>query len=403
MNAEKDGTERSDAVQAIIGRPPTWMVQWGTLVAFATATLLGWIGFFLEYPEFVTGEILVQSTNPAQSWLAKSDRNIQELFFAAEDTADAGAVIVVFSNDARFQDVLNLESAMAMVGELTDSSLLGFYPGRDFRLGEVQVHLLEFLYRQDALRRGLNQQFSEEDLAFMRRNATNEQQEIRKLRIRMDILNKQIDKVTDPAQKDLLLQDRQLLLQTLQTKQFSLDKLERELAGTGKQHQQSAMAESSALLKESFIRLQNKLADWKEEYLVTAPFQSVVRYNNQKIQKGQTIREGQEILQLIPLQPEALSGRMLLRLGDASKVYAGQEVVVNLDSYPSSKFGALPGKIVWKGSIPVEEMIPVEIFFPAGKMSTTGINLNIGLEMTGKARIVVARKKIIQRVFETFR
>ncbi len=126
MNAEKDGTERSDAVQAIIGRPPTWMVQWGTLVAFATATLLGWIGFFLEYPEFVTGEILVQSTNPAQSWLAKGDRNIQELFFAAEDTADAGAVIVVFSNDARFQDVLNLESAMAMVGGRIKSRRIRF-------------------------------------------------------------------------------------------------------------------------------------------------------------------------------------------------------------------------------------------------------------------------------------
>jgi hypothetical protein len=403
MNAEKDWTERSDAVQEIIGRPPTWMVQWGTLIAFATATLLGWIGFFLEYPEFVTGDILVQSTNPAQSWTAEEDRSIQELFFAAEDTADAGAVIVVFANDARFQDVLNLESAMSMLGELTDSSLLAFNPGRDFRLGEVQVHLLEFLYRQDALRRGLNQQTSEDDLAFMRRNATNEQQEIRKLRIRIDVLNKQIDKVTDTAQKELFLQDRQLLLQTLQEKQFSLDKLERELSGIGKQRQQTAISESSALLKESFIRLQNKLADWKQEYLVTAPFQSVVRYNTQKIQKGQTIRKGQEILQLVPLQPEALSGRMLLSLGDASKVHDGQEVVVNLDNYPSSKFGALPGKIVWKGSIPVEEMIPVEIFFPTGKTSTTGVNLNIGLEMTGKARIVVARKKMIQRVFETFR
>ena len=70
MSTEKDLFTRSDAVQEVIGRPPRWLVQWGTLLVFAIVTLLGWIGFFLEYPEFIEGEILVQSTNPALSVVA---------------------------------------------------------------------------------------------------------------------------------------------------------------------------------------------------------------------------------------------------------------------------------------------------------------------------------------------
>ena len=403
MKQEKDWTDRSDAVQEIIGRPPGWMVQWGTLVAFATAISLGWIGFFMEYPEFVTGEILVQSTNPAEGKVATSALRIQELFFAPEDTAEAGAVVIVFASDARFQDILNLESSMALVGELNEASLLNFNPGRDFLLGEVQVHLLEFLYRQDAVRRQLQSKTGEEDIALMRRNATNAQQDIRKLRIRIDWLNKELDKITDLNQRDGLLQTRQDLLNSLQEKQFALDKMEREITGIGKDTRGGGSAETTALLKESFIRLQNKLADWKQQYLVTTPFRSIVRYNAQKIQKGQSVRSGQEMLQFIPLQPESLTGRMALELGDASNVRTGQEVLIKLDNYSASSFGWLPGKIIWKGSIPVDNMIPVEIFFPQGKVSTTGVNLDMGLEMTGKARIVVARKKIIQRVFETFR
>jgi hypothetical protein len=400
MSNEKDLYNRSDAVQEVIGRPPRWLVQWGTLLIFAIVTALGWIGFFLEYPEFISGEILVQSTNPASSVVAPEERRIQELYFLPEDTVEAGTAVVVFANNARFQDVLNLESSMALVGELSDSNLLSFDPGRAFYLGDIQAELIDFLYNLDEFKSLNGSSGISEDPGYLNRTVTNIRQEVRKIRVRLDELNKEIDKSTDPVILAKLGQSKKDLLAALQEKQYQLDRLGQKSV-TGKTAGERTAAGSR--LRESFARLQNKLEDWKKEYLVIAPFRSIIRYNSRTVRKGGLVRANQEILQFVPLQPESLTGRMLLELGDASKVRKGQEVLIKLDNYAATSFGWLRGRITWKGSIPVDNSIPVEIYFPDGKRSTTGVNLDMGLEMTGKAQIVVSRKRILERVFGTFR
>lgn len=403
MKEEKELHIRSDAVQEIIGRPPNWLVQWGTLLIFFITILLGWISFFLEYPEFVSGEILVQSTNPAKSVVVAKEKRINELFFASEDTVEAGSVVVVFDNQARFQDILNLDATMSSIGPLTDSSLLAFKPGRDFYLGNIQSDFLDFLYKQEALARlSGNKSESGTDPGALRRNATSVEGEIRRLRIQVDEINKQLYEATDAMQKRNLDDRKQILLNDLEGKQFMLEKLNLEITG-GRKINGSAINTASKQLKESFIRLQNKLEDWKQNNLILTPFRSIVKYNSQKIRKGQLVRANQEILQFIPLQPESLTARMLLELGQASKVKQGQEVLIKMDNYDSPSFGWLKGRIIWKGGIPVDNMIPVEIYFPDGKISSTGISLDMGMEMTGKAQIIVARKRIIERVFESFR
>lgn len=401
MSTEKDLFTRSDAVQEVIGRPPRWLVQWGTLLVFAIVTLLGWIGFFLEYPEFIEGEILVQSTNPALSVLAPGERNIQELYFLPEDTVEAGTAVLVFKSNARFQDILNLESAMARVGELSDANLLSFQPGKDFYLGDIQTELIDLIYNLDEFRTVNSSSVPlTEDPGFVSRSITNLRQDIRKIRVRLDELNKEIDSDIDPTTQAQLVQSKKKLMTSLQEMQYQLDRLNQKSVEGAKG---LARKGSASRVRESFVRLQNKLEDWKKEYLVIAPFRSILRYNSRIVRKGGRINGDQEIMQFIPLQPESLTGRMLLDLGAATKVKKGQEVLIKLDSYKATSFGWLRGRITWKGSIPVDSNIPVEIYFPAGKTTTTGVNIDMGLEMTGKARIVVSRKRILERVFGTFR
>ena len=64
---------RSEEVQEILGTPPGWLVRWGTIVAFAALVVLGWIGFWIQYPDIVEARIRVTSTDPPKRLIAETN------------------------------------------------------------------------------------------------------------------------------------------------------------------------------------------------------------------------------------------------------------------------------------------------------------------------------------------
>ncbi|WP_444881694.1 hypothetical protein, partial [Jeotgalibaca porci] len=105
------GNLRSEEVQAIVDRMPTHWTQW---VALCVSTLMGLVillGFVIQYPDTVDGNISV-TANAAPIRLVSKDNGRLILLTSNRSMLHKGDVIAYIDNGANYQHLLQLEKLL---------------------------------------------------------------------------------------------------------------------------------------------------------------------------------------------------------------------------------------------------------------------------------------------------
>lgn len=415
---------RSEEVQEILGTPPRWITRWGTLMAFVLFVILGWVGYWVKYPEMVQADIRVTSTDPARKIRAPKSTLISQVLVQNEDTVQAGQPLLVYNSTAKVGDVLKLEAAVSTIQNPDEESLLAFNPGKDLLLGSLQDDLYEFLKKREQLSLEKTRKSEKLDVSQLRQRIRKAQKEIEYAKRRRETLEKEyelariehirqqnyyhanlapINKV-QAAEADLLNKSR--LLQSAQsdikTNEYEIELLRNEIDGV----KQSSNASKSNVVNDlidGFVQLQKAIENWKVENLAIAPTSGVVLITNEDVRNSQYVQKEDELMVVVPNMTTESIGRISLNPYGSGKVHPGQKVVVKLSSYPFQEFGALEAIVEWKGKIPVEGKIPIEVSFPEGLVTNTGYNIEQSQEMIGKAEIIIDRKRVLEWIFEQIR
>lgn len=415
---------RSEEVQEILGTPPSWMVRWGTTIAFCTVLILLWTGYFIRYPDKVTERVRVTSREPAKKLIAENTTYISRILVENDDTVVTGQTLMVFKSKGNWEDVLVLEDYILSVKQKSDSALLAFNPPNDLLLGELQEDLYEFFQRQDALDqtssgkyeklsiRQLRKQISSLQSKIFRRkrdktSAENELKEINQRFQREQNLyyKKEIpfSQLRQTKEERLAVERRiQSAASEIKNSEFKIESIQDKINGVKRGSRESAST-ASVELRESFTKLENRLEDWKKQHMISSPIDGMVVIPNDQIGEQQFVSRETELMLILPLQKTETVGKISMNLSGSGKVQTGQEVVIKFDSYPFHEFGAVIGEVSRKGKVPNAGTIPIEVSFPNGLRTTTGKILDLNQEMVGTAEIITVDKRFIERIFENFR
>lgn len=419
---------RSEEVQEILGTPPGWLTRWGTTVALGVFMVLLWTTYWIRYPDLVEGDIKVTSTEPPRKIYSANSGFITRILVHNEQMVDSGQVLIALKSDGNgsVDDVMAFDDAMNNVRTLDAESLLAFSPPRNLLLDEIQEDFYSFLEDQEAYRQSL------------RGRSVRSSAGTRELQLRIDNLEKEIRQNTAEkrrvqdeldAQTDALslarrsyqqgrtssdaLHKREEVIRQLdrelqglesdsKSKRFEIQMLENQINGE-KKNVKTESSRAFENMKNSFIRLQNTVQNWKERHLVEAPIKGIVVLNNQEIGEKQFVQRDIQLLSIVPTEKTETLGQMMLKVDGSGKVDTGQQVIVKFDSYPFFEYGAVIGKVKWKGKVPNNEMIPVEVSFPNDLETTRGRTIDPAQELSGKAQIVTSNKRLIEKIFENFR
>src|SRR5580765_9059967 len=71
---------RSEEVQEIISKMPHWVVRRGTTILFAVIILLFTSAWFIHYPDVITTNVTITSSNPPIKIVAQSSGKIRQIF-----------------------------------------------------------------------------------------------------------------------------------------------------------------------------------------------------------------------------------------------------------------------------------------------------------------------------------
>jgi multidrug efflux pump subunit AcrA (membrane-fusion protein) len=100
---------RSEEVQEIMGRMPSWIIRWGIMVVGFIVIGLFIGSYFIKYPDRVNATISITSDNPPVKIVSPNTGRLQRLFVQQNDTVSQNDMLLILENQAIYEDVVMLK------------------------------------------------------------------------------------------------------------------------------------------------------------------------------------------------------------------------------------------------------------------------------------------------------
>lgn len=426
--SEQDEISRkSEEVQDIIDRMPTYWVKWVALCVGILMCVIVLLGFLIQYPDTVDGQISVTATTAPVRLVANSNGRIN-LLQANKAQLQKGDVIAYLESGANYKHILWVENMLNALNENVSSKKISLPD--TLILGEVSsaynAFLLAYLQYERVLtssiygtmRQNLQQQIRSDETVIA--NLDNEMQLKKQIlrtsanQLRKDSLllaAKGISEQEYQRQRNahLSLQEALLNLQSNRLmKQSEVSRNQLEI-------QRILLEETETKEKaySDFITRKNELSNginlWKERYLQYAPVAGELEFLG-FWRDNSFVQAGQELFSVIPDKNNILGEVMIPSFG-AGKIETGQTANVKINNYPYDEYGLMKGVVKSVSRITNKlktqngdvDAYLVLISFPEGTVTNFGKTLPLDFESKGTAEIITKRKRLIERLFDNLK
>ena len=424
MKNENNIEVLNEEIQEILGTPPGWILRFGTLIFLIVIVILIWLSYWIQYPDVVVSEIIVSFNDPPSKLISPKSGYLNKLHAVHNQKVKKGQLLISYNSEANYQDVLSLYEKLLQVKQTNQSSILSLSFSENYSIGELQKYLFQFLDKQNqySLRvKGISEVTNKSDKQKQISSLENGIEYSTNLRdnLAVQIENTQIQLKNEEAmvKMDKLSQselnktrDKLIVLSSnlnateaeIKDKQFKIGNLRSDLVNlsvSSEKGREVALSEMNA----AFVQFKSNVSQWISSHLIISPTDGTVQVTNKFLKSGQYVNKDEPLLIIIPPQSNKMKGIMNVPFNESGNIKRNQLVLVRLNSYPSSKYGIIEGKVASSSSIALEEdgklVSPVTVYFENGLVTTTGYRVSTKKELSGMARIITQNKRFIQRLF----
>lgn len=412
---------RSEEVQDILSRVPSWMIRWGTVLIFGIILMLFFISWFIKYPDIVIAEIVVTTTVPPEKLVARTSGKIEELLVYDKATVQEDTPLAIIQNTASYKDVFLLKS---IIEDYSEGNQFDFEKLKNAQLGDIEsaYALFHTAYTANELYRSLqpfkvetNAQNSESTQIRERLDLLQQQKDISETELQLQkndvnryetLFNKGVVSAQDFENRKLgYLQAekgyKNLLSNISQLKSSLIDNNRAtkgtEISGT----KEEANLESSKT--ESFYQLKKVIKDWELAYVLKSSVAGKVTFL-QIWTKNQTITTGDYVFSVIPAIEKGYIGKLKATALNSGKIKIGQKVNIRLSNFPDREFGILKGEIKNISLVPdIDGNLLLDVGLPKGLETSYHKTIPFQQEMKGSAEIVTEDLRLTERLLYQFR
>jgi len=426
MKEHKTETDKkSEEVQDIIDRMPTYWTWWvaGVLSVLMAGVVV--MGFLIEYPDTVSGEVSI-SAGKAPVRIVSNSTGRLHLMKANRAYVKAGEVIGFIDNAADYHDVCKVmkllenevtpQTTLLFPADLSLGDLSADYNG--FALAYKEYDILRHTTTYANMRSSLHKQI---DAAHEIVDNIDEE---------LTISQKSLDNIANRLYKDsLLYEDDAISEEELKNRQGSYLSALQSSVGL-KSSKLSKMAEidqnmteiakvnvtESEALKKAYMNMlakRNVLKDNAERWLESFVMKSTIDGKLEYLgfwRDNVYVSATQELFSVVPERNTPV-GELYIPISGAGKVCKGQEVNIKISDFPYDEYGLVKGKVVSISSIPnklktdkgTAEAYLVLVRFPQGLVTNFGKELKVNFEAKGQADIITKPKRLIERLFDNLK
>lgn len=422
--------QHSARVSALLGKPPGWLLRWGTFVVFAVVAALLAVSAFVRYPEVIAAPVIISGSNPPQTILAQVNGRFAQFLVADGVPVSAGQHVAVLANEAVLADVIQLDSSLnrfSTLWKLADTALpKQIWP--NLQLGEVQGSYQAFQLAFLDLNQFFEQRAYAMQLAALNRQYVNYKMYYKRSWQQRMVLQEQYNLAAQRFYSDSLLaidgvydrhelsKRKEQLLQTqyalhgaragLAQSQIQIAALEINIADL-KMAEQRERENKRLALQNARDLLSQSIKKWQYNFVFTAEISGKLAYQTLWA-VSQNVQAGQHVFTVVPSQKNSITAQMAVSPTRLAKINTGQRVQIKLDAYPFEEYGLLLGKVAKVNSTPIKTpdndyVYMVSLQFEDSLQTTYGKPIAKMDELTGNAEIVTEELSLLERVFYAIR
>lgn len=420
-NIRKPEIRYSEPVREIMGSPPRKILLWGTSAILTIIVLFILFAWYLKYPDLITSPIEITTENPPVILVSKVSGQIKDILVNDKDTVYGGEILAVMETSVAFDQYMILKQFVdtvsnpeyLAVGKIPDLTELGSLQNS---YGEFRKNLADYdnFLKNDLM--GLKINSSVKELSklkdYIDQLKENEKLYSSNLEYEKRFYNRQStlisDKTITPVEfersKQALL-EKQIELgikqSEIKSKEIDYTRLEEQIASTRIARSEEVDGYKT-IIDRSFGILKAEIKTWENGYLLKTNIDGIVTYLGYW-SNNQTVRAGDEVMAVVPLDPGKYIGRLQLKLQRSGKVDTGSLVNIKLLSNPYLQYGMLRGRVRAKSLVTSEDAYAVEVELPDGLKTLYGNELRFEYNMKGSAEIVTDDKSLLEKVIYPFR
>jgi len=409
---------RSEPMQEILSRQPSFMAKWA-LVFFASILLLLLAGtWFIHYPEVVTTNATLTGTNAPKEIIPLQDGKLVRLFAENNAVVQKGAIIGWIESNANHLEVLALskkvDEAVTLLQHNNPDKIQQLFIEKYASLGELQTAYQPFVIAYqtfiDYLHNGYypeKQKVLQADIVFLEKTKLNLLAQ-KKLQLQDLQLTEEGYKANEGLYKDKVIskQDYRNEKSKLIAKQLTIPQIEAGLLTNETQmHEKQkeinelshSISQQQLIFKQALQNLQSQIEDWKKRFLIQAPIAGKVQFSL-PIQENQFLKSGRSLGFVNP-DSSAFYAETMLPQNNFGKIAVGQQVQLRLSAYPFNEFGFVRGRLQYISKSATDSGFLAKILLPEGLLTSQRKVLNYSSGLKAEALIITKERNLLESFY----
>ena len=423
-------TERSEEIQDIIDRMPTSFAKWISIIVGCLFIILMVLGWFIRYPDIVTGQVTINANKSPIKLIANSNGKLHLLTQSHQNIKENDYVAYIESS-ANIDDIKKVSELIRHFNINSETSVdqLAFFP-KEISLGELNVKYFTFIRALQELAnyRKENTFAKQREILEQVIIKQREVSQVSKQKLHLNNANLVFTKKFHTRDSTLLNQKvlahadfdhtemkylnakdnyqgmRRESIQHDQQIQETENKLQQTII-----HEHEKQKQMNLDLASSYTDLADHLQSWEQKYVFKAPMDGKVQYLKFWVD-NHFLQAGEAIFTIVPNDAKMM-GQVNLPASGAGKVKVGQEVILKLENYPYVEYGSIRGKVrnISLTTNPIQtpqgniENYLIAVDLPHQLKTNYGSQLDAKFEIKGLAEIITKDRRLIERLFDNLK
>ena len=416
---EKSIELKSEEIDEVLGKPPTWILRNGIIVFFFFIIVLFLGSWFIKYPDIVSAPVLITSANPPMTLVARSGGKLMYFKPVNNQVVTKGEYLAMIENSTTESSIDKLRFLFNVVDTGKNMDSLNTAIRKSITdLGVLQQPYENYLqsvknfWHYDSLK------LNEKKKGALHQELIFRKQYLAKLQVQryLQVLNLKIAQKI--FQRDSILFHQTVIAEAnfdesqskffeqkanyensdiaVTTAQIQISQLEQqimELMLMTKKERSSLFDET----QQTYKNLKSQFNDWELTYVLKATNSGRVSLNKYW-SENQTVKIGETVLAILPEKKDIPYGIITLGMENFGKIKIGERVNIKLSSYPYTEFGMLLAEVSSISPAPDQGKYFVEARFRNGLTTNFNKSLPFNQEMSGTAEIITSDMRLIERL-----
>ena len=410
---------RSEEIDEILGKTPTWILRRGVLLLLVIILALIAGSWIFKYPDIISAPIVITTNNPPSPVIARSSGRITAFYVSDKQSVKSGQYLAVLENTSDMEAINKLKLLMQMVDSLGDnSSLMETNASTLLNLGELQQFYLNWTDAVVNYKRYAEMSFNAKKIRALQEQTALTNTYFEKLKGQTNLQAQNLRIANIQFRRDSLLFVQKVLpsaefekseISLISTKsayknsEITLSNTEIQVSQLNQQVLELRLndeTDKQKLINEistTFKNLRSQFNNWELNYVLKSRVDGVVSVGKYW-STNQNVKSGEQVMIVIPIKKEKPLGKIILPMQGAGKVKVGQKVNIKLTNFPYIEYGMLKGTVSTISSVPDQGNYYVEIKITKGLITNYNRTLPFSQEMTGSAEIITEDMRLMERL-----